>query len=183
MSGYAIKKLIEMGLSQFWSESYGQLYPTLEKLVDEGLATKAEAPTGERKRFMYKITESGRQKFLEWLSSPTAPAQARSEFQLKLFVASDLPLDHSLSLLREYEAQQTNLYYEYKASERVLSEALDYDFEIEELQSLLGDCPRRQLLVFLINLRHGLEVVKAHLKWCRQSIELIETEIDEGLDD
>ena len=37
MSGYDIKKLIEMGLQYFWQESYEQLYPTLEALVAEGL--------------------------------------------------------------------------------------------------------------------------------------------------
>ena len=42
MSGYTIKKLIEMGLTQFWSESYGQLYPTLEKLVETGLVHRLE---------------------------------------------------------------------------------------------------------------------------------------------
>ena len=39
MSGYDIKKMVEVGLSYFWSESYGQIFPTLNRLVDDGLAT------------------------------------------------------------------------------------------------------------------------------------------------
>ena len=48
MSGYDIKKLVEMGLSHFWSESYGSLFPTLNALVDEGLATKRNDPKSPR---------------------------------------------------------------------------------------------------------------------------------------
>ena len=41
MSGYEIKRLVEMGLRHFWNESYGQLYPTLAALVDdEALVTE-----------------------------------------------------------------------------------------------------------------------------------------------
>ena len=60
MSGYDIKKMITMGLSHFWAESYGQLYPTLEKLVKEGLATKSSESTGKRKRHVFSITDPGR---------------------------------------------------------------------------------------------------------------------------
>jgi DNA-binding PadR family transcriptional regulator len=57
MSGYDIKKYIELGLSHFWSESYGQLFPTLNRFVDEGLATSREVVSaGKRKKKLYKIT-------------------------------------------------------------------------------------------------------------------------------
>ena len=42
MSGYDIKKLVDAGLSHFWNENYGQIYPTLESLVKEGLAFGAD---------------------------------------------------------------------------------------------------------------------------------------------
>src|SRR5258707_12735330 len=38
-SGYDIKKFMEQSTSNFWHESYGQIYPLLKQLVDEGLAT------------------------------------------------------------------------------------------------------------------------------------------------
>ena len=37
-TGYTIKKWIENEYSHFWQESYGQIYPTLKKMVAEGLA-------------------------------------------------------------------------------------------------------------------------------------------------
>ena len=40
MSGYDIKKEIEESISNFWTESYGQIYPVLKSLVAEKLVTK-----------------------------------------------------------------------------------------------------------------------------------------------
>lgn len=37
MNGYEIRKYIESTISFFWSESFGQIYPTLTKLEEEGL--------------------------------------------------------------------------------------------------------------------------------------------------
>ena len=37
-SGYAIKQLIDRSLNHFWKISYGQIYPTLKRIVDDGLA-------------------------------------------------------------------------------------------------------------------------------------------------
>ena len=41
MSGYDIKKMFEKSIGNFWSESYGQIYPLLKALVDEGFATSS----------------------------------------------------------------------------------------------------------------------------------------------
>ena len=38
MSGYEIRKVAASSIGHFWSESYGQIYPTLRKLVAAGLA-------------------------------------------------------------------------------------------------------------------------------------------------
>ncbi len=72
MSGYDIKKLIEIGLSYFWHESYGSLYPTLNRLVERGLATRRQEPRhGKRKRHVYRITAKGRREVRTWLREPT----------------------------------------------------------------------------------------------------------------
>jgi DNA-binding PadR family transcriptional regulator len=36
MSGYDIKKFYEKNVAGFWSESYGQIYPILKRLAEEG---------------------------------------------------------------------------------------------------------------------------------------------------
>ena len=54
-SGYEIRKTIEQSVGFFWGESYGQLYPTLKRLVDEGLITTDGADAGNRARRAYSI--------------------------------------------------------------------------------------------------------------------------------
>ena len=38
LTGYEIKRRIDSSLSYFWGASYGSIYPTLNSLVDDGLA-------------------------------------------------------------------------------------------------------------------------------------------------
>ncbi|MCZ6642789.1 MAG: PadR family transcriptional regulator [Gammaproteobacteria bacterium] len=176
MSGYDIKKMITMGLSHFWAESYGQLYPTLERLVSDGLATKASESTGKRKRHVFSITDSGRQRFLAWLAGPTDQPRIRNEFQLKFFLASELPLDQGLSLLEDYRTQQQGIAEMYGRSELILTAALEKNDEVEEIRQVLGLTSRQQLLFFLISLRHGVLAVEARLAWCEESIRALKKE-------
>src|ERR1700744_4854437 len=70
-SGYDIKKTIAVSTANFWSESYGNIYPVLKQLLAEG-AIKAEKSSSEdaRRKQLYRITASGRQMLLEWLRQP-----------------------------------------------------------------------------------------------------------------
>jgi len=86
MSGYDLKKAIEQSTSNFWSESYGQIYPVLQSLVRDGLARRVDAAArGGRERQEYEITARGRTTLRRWLNAPTAPTPIRSELLLKLF--------------------------------------------------------------------------------------------------
>ncbi len=173
MSGYQIKKMIEMGLSHFWAESYGQLYPTLEKLVQDGLATRSCGATGKRKKHVFSITEAGRACFLEWLAEPTDQPRMRNELQLKFFLAGDLPIEHGLSLLADYKTQQEDIAQTYAESERILSAALDHGEAVEDLDRVLGATSSQQMLFFLISLRHGILAVDARIDWCKESIGML----------
>src|SRR5262245_56172302 len=86
MSGYDIKKTIEAGLSNFWSESYGQIYPILRTLVAEGLATSwVEEHTGKPDRHVYTLTDAGREDLTGWLAGPVDYDPGRIEILLKLY--------------------------------------------------------------------------------------------------
>jgi len=70
MHGYQIKKHIERHFGYMWSINYGQIYPNLKKLKEEGLVTMIEEENqGEKgpSRKMYSITEKGRNAFMRWL--------------------------------------------------------------------------------------------------------------------
>ena len=43
MSGYEIKKVVDIRFRFFWNESFGQIFPSLKRLLEEGLIAEAEA--------------------------------------------------------------------------------------------------------------------------------------------
>src|ERR1017187_5448402 len=86
-SGYDLKKAIATSTANFWSESYGNIYPTLRKLLEEG-ATQEDsenAPPSKRQKQLYSITEKGRRALRQWLRQPAAVRSEDNELLLKLF--------------------------------------------------------------------------------------------------
>lgn len=172
MSGYDIKKLVDAGLSHFWSENYGQIYPTLDGLVKDGLATKSsERHVGKRPRNIYTITAKGKAEFKSWLQGSTAAPVTRNELQLKFFLSA-YKTRQALELVAAYREQQQMQLEEYTASESLLKAALDEGTKSPELEAILkisspnSSQKRKQLEVFLLTLRHGILAVQARIAWC-----------------
>jgi DNA-binding PadR family transcriptional regulator len=189
MSGYDIKKIIDIGLSHFWSENYGQIYPTLNKLVVNGCAVKTEQSTsGKRKRNLYTITETGASVFREWLRQPSEPLQQRNELQLKFFLSSKLPSDISLNIIQEYKAQQIVIQEDYLASEFELQNALEtgeypqdvLDIFAKQSTKQTTEEQRRQCQVFYLSLRHGVLAVEARIAWCEEVEQILLQEKKNG---
>ena len=49
-SGYEIKQLVDRSTRHFWAASYGQIYPELKRLEEQGLVRGRSEPTGSRPR-------------------------------------------------------------------------------------------------------------------------------------
>lgn len=178
MSGYDLKKFVEVGISHFWSESYGQLFPTLNRLADEGLVSRRrDTGRGRRMRHLYTITPKGRRELIGWLQAPLQPLQVRNELLLKFFLSCRRPAPESLRLLGEYRAQLESRLAEYTDSEVVLASAVRTGHLPAEIESLVGVDRgpgrsvdrRRDALVFLLTLRHGLATLRARLQWCDEA--------------
>jgi PadR family transcriptional regulator, regulatory protein AphA len=98
-SGYDIKSAVDRSTRFFWAASYGQLYPELRRLEQEGLIEGEDSPTGGRGRRVYQLTEAGRVALKEWLFSAELTIELRDESLLRLFFADSLDLDDALLLL------------------------------------------------------------------------------------
>src|SRR5438552_18103645 len=91
-SGYEIKQLVDSSARFFWAASYGQIYPELKRLEDEGLIRGHEEPTGGRARTLYQLTEAGHEALRGWLGAADEPLyELRDEGMLKLFFSDSLP--------------------------------------------------------------------------------------------
>lgn len=85
-TGYGIKRSIEYEHSHFWQESYGQIYPTLKQLLEEGLTDCSEDGDTFNKRGqkLYHITDAGREVLSAWLSMAPDVEKLRYEILLKI---------------------------------------------------------------------------------------------------
>jgi DNA-binding PadR family transcriptional regulator len=98
-SGYDIKTVVDRSTRFFWAASYGQIYPELRKLEDEGLIEGEDAPNGGRSRRVYRLTDAGREALEGWLLGPETTIEYRDESLLRLFFADALPREQALALL------------------------------------------------------------------------------------
>ncbi len=70
-TGYEIKQLMDRSLNHFWKISYGQIYPTLQKLVNDELTTvNSVAQTDKPDKKEYVITTKGKKVLQDWLREP-----------------------------------------------------------------------------------------------------------------
>jgi len=111
MHGYRIKRHVEQHFGHMWSINYGQIYPNLKKMEDEGLVTKREiARPGTPARKLYSLTQAGRDAFSEWLESdPQGTMLLRDPFLLRFvffgFGSKEQALGQMDEQIRSYEAQ------------------------------------------------------------------------------
>jgi DNA-binding PadR family transcriptional regulator len=103
-TGYDIKQFVDKTTRNFWSASYGRIYPELKRLEDQGLVSGRKEPTGERARTVYELTPSGRSAFEHWLASDEELIdESRDEGMLKLFFSDVLP-EHRIANIRAMRA-------------------------------------------------------------------------------
>jgi PadR family transcriptional regulator AphA len=98
-SGYDIKKFMEQSTSNFWSESYGQIYPILKQLVEAGLATShTEKQEGRPERYVYTLTDKGHEELRRWLTEPIEHTVERNECYSSCCLGGRIALQLTLSM-------------------------------------------------------------------------------------
>lgn len=159
MSGYDIKKLIETSISNFWTESYGQIYPMLKTLVAEKLVTRTtEKHSGKPDRHVYALTDRGRNVLRDWLALAPTPQVDRNELLLKLFFGEEIPVDVSLAHLADFRLRHEQLLERYHAIEK-------------NIKSEHADNPNAPF--WLVTVRYGRRTSEALLRWCDDAAETL----------
>jgi len=154
-SGYDIKTVVDRSTRFFWAASYGQIYPELRRLEEEGLIEGEDAPSGGRSRRVYKITKAGRDALREWLFGSTVTIELRDESLLRLFFADALPRDEALLLLEGRK----------KGHEEYLQ-------VLREIDARPGEDPPFVDLV----LRWGIEFNEWGAQWCEKHLKRLREE-------
>ena len=113
MTGYAVREEIRQVLGHFWSESYGQIYPTLAELQRDGFI---EAEQGTRPgSSTYALTTQGRARLADLLRQPHQPTPPRNALMLRLFFGRALGVDACRALLRQAKDEAEQRLAEFQA--------------------------------------------------------------------
>lgn len=162
MSGYDLKRFFEQGVSFFWAESYGQIYPILKQLHAEGLVANAADESGgasvrsggpgHPRRAVHAITPAGRDALARWIGEPAEPqAGRRLEILLKLFFARQGGAGAAHRLVADFRAHHVALLATYAATDARLQ----------------ADHPGHPDLPFwLLTVSYGEHASRALVAWC-----------------
>jgi DNA-binding PadR family transcriptional regulator len=154
MTGYAVREAIRDVLGHFWSESFGQIYPTLAQLEHDGLVERSH---GERAgSSVYAITVAGRDRLVELLRQPDHPAPPRSGLMLRLFFGNALGVEACRGLIRHA---------------RVTAEEQLETFQAIRDELASDAATREHHPYWLLTISAGEHTARAVLDWADESLE------------
>jgi DNA-binding PadR family transcriptional regulator len=164
-SGYELKKKIDMSISHFWQVSYGQLYPTLKKLEEEGAVKSQLTPSHfGPDRIVYGITEKGKEKLAAWLILPHDNEHVRYEILLKLFFGNLSSPEQNIAKIKDFGGRHKK------------------DLEMmtlfkENLAKVLEESPDH--LYYYLTVLFGERIYEAYLSWAKEAVLLLEDHMAE----
>lgn len=159
MSGYEMRQMMGRSTANFWTESYGQIYPALKRMVKDGLATMEEQSKDGRAKKVYKITGEGERRLRKWLGVETKPQARRNELLLKVFFGDQA--------LRGSIAAQV-------IAERERCEAEVEKFEATVLRMEMENARHPAMPYWRMAARCGIAHAKATIAWCDETFAELE---------
>lgn len=166
-TGYTIKKWIENEYSHFWQESFGQIYPTLKKLVAEGLAVSSDnTQSGNgRGQIVYSITDAGRKELADWLRKEPKIEKLRYEILLKISFGENIEPEVLLGHLDSF----------IRRNEKLVKDMNGYIELFKKLKEQDIDCSYSQLTALC-----GVYIYSAMRDWAVEAKKIIS---EKGVDD
>jgi DNA-binding PadR family transcriptional regulator len=149
-SGYDLLKRAEGSVGYIWAPAKSQLYATLPRLVDAGLATRRDVrQEGRPDKQVYRVTSSGREALRAWLED--SDPRSWDELLLKVFFARFSSPATVLPQLDAYRRRQETELEEYLGIE----------------QAIAGDPAKRH---GYLTLRYGIELMRCRLAWIDDAV-------------
>lgn len=161
LTGYQIKRIIDIRFKFFWNESYGQLYPTLKRLNAVGFIEEDETVAGQgRAQKTYRITSYGIAALKEWLRAPVEKESVRLEILLKMYFSRLAPPDVMLEHLAKFQEAHARDLGVLNAFEKELKGILEQDANHADILRVID---------------FGQRVNTAYLDWCRETMAFLES--------
>lgn len=155
-TGYEIRKLLLETTSHFWKESYGQIYPALEELRNEGLIEETAHETSGRETRRFAILPAGEAALREWIRGPEIQLKpGRNELLLKLFFARSPDAPSLISQVESYHRMTVEMRETYR---RFTAETGSDDIPTDA-QALIGT-----------TIDYGIAAAEMQIRWCERTI-------------
>ncbi|MDP3451232.1 MAG: PadR family transcriptional regulator [Anaerolineaceae bacterium] len=162
MTGYELKKMIDISISHFWPAVQSQIYKTLFRMEADGwLSVETISQETRPPRKVYTITDKGRVEFFGWLETPQPQGETRIVWLIQLFFAGQMEDEKILTLLR-------TLLDGYQQRLRAFNEIPE-----ENRETMKEDDPRDQFF-WMLTADFGVAQTIAYVEWLSKVIHAIE---------
>jgi DNA-binding PadR family transcriptional regulator len=164
LSGYELKKIIDIRMTFFWQESYGQIYPELARMKEEGLielAGTAAADKAKREKVKYRIAPEGVKALGHWMEAENEKDTIRSEFLLKMYFSTNQKISKMRKQILQFKEQSEQKLFLFRMFEQELKKDIDMHNN------------HRQILCVL---DLGIRQAQLYADWSREMLERLDAE-------
>jgi DNA-binding PadR family transcriptional regulator len=159
-TGYELKKIFDSSVRHFWSADQSQIYRTLAKLTDNGLAEVEHVAQRDRPdRKLYHITPAGRQAFQQWLCGPFPVQESKSGPLVQVFFSARL--------------SEAELLSKFEMAAAIFRAVLErYEQVPEQVEEYMQRVPSpREHYFWMQTLDLGQRTMRANLEWAESILE------------
>ena len=162
ISGYDILKMFDLQMAHYWHALPGQIYPTLDEMLEIGLVSSRDVIQSSRpNKRLYKITPAGERTLVSWLASPFEPVSIKYPSLLRCRFLGNLGADGARAMLEEERFGWEQNVRRYRELER---------------NYFSGGAATRDVNAMFswFTLRRGIVWLEENIRWCDWAIAEIE---------
>ena len=157
LTGYEIKKRLNMRLRLFWNASYGSIYPALASLEEGKYVIKNRQSENGREKIIYTITSEGREYLKLWLEKPVIKDELRYETLLKLFFGNECGREITIKHIDAFEEKIRN----------------ELPFLQDSVKVLNADTSDETHTYYMLTALFGVKTYETYLEWCKTAKEIL----------
>ena len=164
MTGYSMKKRIEVSIKNFWDVGFGQIYPTLKTLEFDGFIERVSKTVSEKdNKILYTITDKGNEHLLVWLENSVVTEYVKYEVILKLFFGSKISYQQNKERVTDFlNNSKQKLETAEEASDKLLKIINEDDDHF----------------YYYLTTLFGKHIYKAYINWAEEVNQLLDSKND-----
>ena len=156
---YQLRERIDKGLNMMYSSSMGSIQAAIKKLLNCGYIQYEEAVENGKYKKIYSITDSGKQNFIEWVSTPMEIQSSKNPELAKLYFMGFSTKEKREAGLQEYISK---LKEQYDVLNAICKEAENVKVPDED-----KDILHYQLTAA----RYGKDFMKFNIEWYQKLLD------------